>query len=145
MSDKFPHMARPGLNGFPVKQVPSPEPDQADSELPDLGGPYQAHARPSTKPVYTLHCCLGKDGYRSFGYVHLDSDSTFKVDQGGHVITIRFDGTKTTQITITGRNLWRVYDLVHQHRMSWIMRADRDMAADKETIILGIEIVEVEE
>ena len=52
---------------FPPKSAPSTKDDEfADSDLPDTSGPYQAFARPANKPVYTLHCWLGKDGYRSF-------------------------------------------------------------------------------
>jgi len=85
---------------------------------------------------------LGKNGYRSFQYVHLDSDSTFE-QRSGQVITLRFAGTKIMQVTITGRNLWRLFDYLHQHRMPWIMVADRDFAADSEPVITRIAIAEV--
>jgi hypothetical protein len=47
-------------NGAPVAD---------DSELPEPCEPYKAHARAANKPVYSLHCLLGKDGIRSFQYV----------------------------------------------------------------------------
>jgi hypothetical protein len=121
-----------------------PEDELADSDLPDASAPYQAHARPANRPVYTLHCCLGKDGYRSFQYVHLDSDSSFKTSSAGHVITLRFAGTQVMQVTIKGRNLWRLYGTLHAHSISWVMRADRDLADEQETIITAIEFVPVE-
>jgi hypothetical protein len=117
--------------------------EESDKELPDSSSPYQAYARASNKPVYTLHCCLGKDGYRSFQYVHLDSNSGFCIDPKGQTITVRFAGSKHLQVTIRGRNLWHLYDYLHQHRTSWIMRADRDFGEDKEAIITAIEIEEV--
>ena len=99
------------FGGKPVDA--QPEDELADSDLPDTSAPYQAHARPANKPVYTLHCCLGKDGYRSFQYVHLDSDSSFKTTSAGHVITLRFAGTQVMQVTIKGRNLRQLYDYLH--------------------------------
>jgi hypothetical protein len=121
-----------------------PDDEFADIDLPDTSVPYQAHARPANKPIYTLHCCLGKDGYRSFQYVHLDSDTSFNTAAAGHVITLRFAGTQVVQITIAGRKLWRLYDYLHQHRIAWIMRADRDLADDQEAIITVIEFAGIE-
>jgi hypothetical protein len=60
------------------------------------------------------------------------------------VITLRFAGTHVMQVTIKGRNLWRLYDYVHQHRMPWIMQADRDLAEGQESLITAIDIVPVE-
>jgi hypothetical protein len=130
------------FGGKPVDA--QPEDEVADSDLPDASAPYQAHARPANKPVYTLHCCLGKDGYRSFQMVHLDSYNSFKITSAGHVITLRFAGTQVMQVTIAGRNLRQLYGALHSHRVSWVMRADRDLAEEQEAIITAIEIVPVE-
>jgi hypothetical protein len=130
------------FGGKPVNALP--EDELADSDLPDTSAPYQAHARPANKPVYTLHCCLGKDGYRSFQYVHLDSGSSFTTTSAGHVITLRFAGTQVMQVTIKGRYLWRLYSYLHQHRIAWVMRVDRDLADEQETIITETEIALVE-
>jgi hypothetical protein len=129
------------FGGKPVDA--QPEDELAGSDLPDVSAPYQAHARPANKPVYTLHCCLGKDGYRSFQYVHLDTDSSFRTGPAGHVITLRFAGTQVMQVTIKGRNLWRLYGTLHAHSISWVMRADRDLADEQEAIITAIEIAAV--
>jgi hypothetical protein len=132
---------------FLQRTPPESKETETDNELPDASAPYEAHARPSNKPVYTLHCCLGKEGYQSFQYVHLDSGSVFHRGPNGHEIVVRFAGTKTVQVTISGRNLWRLYDYLHQHRLPWVMRADRDFAGpdDKQSVITAIEIAEVEE
>jgi hypothetical protein len=131
------------------KSVPQREShdDQTSDEslLPDSAHGYMAHSRPANKPLYTLHCILGKEGYRSFQYVHLDSDSRFAVEGKGQVIRLRFSGSKTTAVTIRGRNLMRLFDYVHQHRTAWVMQieAGRDFAADGETVVTAIEIEEV--
>jgi hypothetical protein len=121
-----------------------PEDGLVDGDLPDTSAPYQAHARPANKPVYTLHCCLGKDGYRSFQMAHLDSDSSFQTTSAGHVITLRFAGTQVMKVTIKGRNLGLLYGALHAHRVSWITRADRNLAEEQEAIIAAIEIATVE-
>lgn len=129
------------FGGTPVDV--QPEDESADSGLPDTSAPYQAHARPANKPLYTLHCCLGKDGYRSFQYVHLDSDSSFQATSAGHIVTLRFAGTQVMQVTITGRNLRQLYDLLHQHRIPWVMQADRNLAPGDDAIITTIGITAV--
>lgn len=131
-------------NVFAAKSAKTAKDDEfADSDLPDTSGPYQAFARPANKPLYTLHCWLGKDGYRSFQNAHLDSNSSFKTSSAGHVIVLRFAGTELMQVTITGRKLGRLYDYIHQHRTAWVMRADRDLADEQEAIITAIEIMPV--
>jgi len=116
-----------------------------ESSLPDPSKGYEPCARPSHNSPYTLHCILGADGYRSFQYVHLDSDSSLSADGKGQIIRLRFCGSKITAVTIRGRNLWRLYDYIHQHKMGWIMRMDRDFAADDEPVITAIDIEEVRE
>ncbi|HEX3997488.1 MAG TPA: hypothetical protein VHX65_02945 [Pirellulales bacterium] len=122
----------------------SPDEEISNFGLPDTSAPYQAFARPTNKPVYTLHCGLGKDGFRSFEFVHLDSNNSFKTSSSGQVITLRFAGTQVMQVTIKGRNLWQLYGALHSHLIPWIVRADRDLADEQEAIITAIEIVAVE-
>lgn len=121
----------------PRPAAPAEEPD--DLDLPNGEMPYKAYSRPAEKPVYTLHCCLGKDGYRSFQYVHLDSESKFEFGPS-QIIRIRFAGSRTTQLTLRGRNLNLLFDYLHQHRVRWIMVADRDFAADVEAVITELKI-----
>jgi hypothetical protein len=116
-----------------------------ESLLPDPSKGYEPCARPSHSPLYTLHCILGPDGYRSFQYVHLDSDSSLSADGKGQVIRLRFCGSKTVAVSIRGRNLWRLYDYIHQHRMAWVMRVDRDFATGNEPVITAIDIEDVKE
>lgn len=115
--------------------------------LPDPENGYVAYARPANKPVYALHCILGKDGYRSFQYVHLDSSSRFAVEGKSQVIRLQFCGSKTIAVTIRGRNLWKLYDYIHQHRIPFVMRVEdgRDFAANDEPVVTAIEFSEVTE
>lgn len=136
-----------GPNGAAQKQdVPSAATAMDESELPALDAPYQAHARAANKPVYSLHCLKGVEGVFSFQYVNLDSHSEFKAGEHGQIIKLRFAGTKIWEVTITGLNLWRCYDLIHQHRMPWVRLSDRGFAAgsDGEPLIMGISIKEIE-
>jgi hypothetical protein len=120
------------------------EAEADDSELPDLKAPYRAHARAANKAVYSLHCLKGAEGCVSFQNVNLDSHSTFRAEKEGQIIVLRFAGTKIWEVTISGLNLWRLYDLLMQHRMSWISKSDRGFAAgsDGEPLIWGIDIKE---
>jgi hypothetical protein len=117
-----------------------------ESELPALNAPYQAHARAANKPVYALHCLLGAKGCVSFEYVQLDSHSEFRAEKEGQIIKLRFVGSKIWEVTIGGLNLWKLYDLIHQHRMPWVRLSDRGFAAgaDGEALITSIQIKEIE-
>ncbi|MBS0264478.1 MAG: hypothetical protein JSS02_21265 [Planctomycetes bacterium] len=121
-----------------AQAAPATEPDEPT--LPEPDAPYLPHSKPLARPVYTLHLLLGRDGCRSFQLVHLDSDSTFTADDAGQCIRLRFCGSKVMQVSIRGRNLRRLYDLIHQHRIAWVMRQElgRDFAAEGETVITEI-------
>lgn len=125
--------------------VPAKKVDEDECLLPIPGEPYKAFGRASVKPVYTLHCILGREGYRSFQYVHLDGDSRFGVGKDGHVIQVRFCGSEAWQVTIRGRNLKRAYVLLHQHRLPWVMVAERDFSSDGDEIVTAIEIEEIQD
>jgi hypothetical protein len=113
-------------------------PEQAgddESGLPSLAdGEYQAFARPANKPVHAIHFVNPKGEVRSFQYVHLDSDSRFENER----VVLRFLGMEPTRIVISGRNLWRAYDYIHQHRLTWIMAAAREFAADGQAIVTNV-------
>jgi hypothetical protein len=129
--------------GEPRPRVPEPD----EPMLPEPDAPYRPHSRPVAMPIYALHVLLGCDGCRSFQYVHLDSDSAFTADDSGQCIRLQFCGSKVTAVAIRGRNLRHLYDLIHQHRISWVMRQDvgRDFAAEGETVITDIRIEEMKE
>jgi len=115
---------------------------QGDDEtgLPSLNEKqYVAHARPANKPLYSVHFVNPKGEVRSFQYVHLDGSCSFVAD----CITLKFLGMEPVKVLIRGRNLWRLYDYIHQHRMAWIMQASRDFAQDGQTIVTQIDFTTV--
>src|SRR5579872_5362897 len=116
-----------------------------ESSLPDPGKGYEPCSQPSQNALYTLHCVLGAEGYISFQYVHLDSQSSLSADGKGQVIRLRFCGSKITAVTIRGRNLLQLYDSIHQHRIAWVMRIDRDrdFGTGNEPVVTEIDIEDV--
>lgn len=58
-----------------------------------------------------------------------------------------FLGSRLHEVTITGRNLWRLYDLLYQRRMRWVMAAapGRDFGKDGEAFFSTVKIREVNE
>jgi hypothetical protein len=113
-------------------------PADDDRGLPSLAdGTYRAFSRASNKPLYALHFISPQGLVRSFQYMHLDSDSSFNPEH----IALRFTGVSIVNVVITGRNLWELYDYIHQHRTAWVRQAARDFGADGEAIITGITII----
>jgi len=132
----------------PSRSVQEEEPKEVEAEeegLPSLSGSeYRAHGRPSNKPLFSLHFVTPAGDVRSFQYHHLDSDSRYS----GGAMRIRFVGSLSlglpaVQVLIEGRNLWALYNYLHQHRMPWILTASRDFVAEKETIVTSVTFTEL--
>jgi hypothetical protein len=126
-----------------LRQILAPRPQEGTAEedngLPDLQGTgYLPHARPAAKAVFALHVIFPNGTVQSFQYQHLDSASRYLNES----IELRFLGARITQVVLRGRNLWKLYDYLHQHRITWLRVADRDLAHDGETIITGVFIEE---
>lgn len=107
------------------------------------GTAYQAHARPGNKLLPSIHFILGDRSIRTCQYIHLESDSRFSpLPQGkGHRLAFRFSGSTSVGVVIEGRNLWRLYDYIAQHRMPWIceLAEGRDFEGEKAAVIHSIE------
>jgi hypothetical protein len=123
---------------------------EGNALLPGYGDPYKAAAPPSNEGLTRLCCIMGKEGfqpggkaYRFFQYVHLDSDTDLGFTKDGQAITLRFAGMNPVLVIVRGRNLLRICDTIHLHRMPWIRVADRDFAEGQKEIITAIEIIEV--
>jgi hypothetical protein len=104
-----------------------------------MDGEYQPYGRPANKPLYSIHFIDSSREIRSFQYVHLDSDSTYSPD----CITLRFLGMEPVKVSIHGRNLWRLHDYIHQHRVPWILEAARDLARDGQPIVTEVVFADV--
>src|SRR4051794_3819674 len=110
----------------PLKRFLPPPPEAEEEGLPSLKpGEYRAHGRPANKPIHSVHFVTPAGTVRSFQYVHLDSGSRYTAER----ITIQFMGLEPVRVTIEGRNLWRLYDYLHQHRVPWVLVAAREFAA----------------
>jgi hypothetical protein len=129
MSDDTPAHLQKVLSRLNEKRPPDEEPG-----LPSLNDPYRPYARPNHKPLFAIHFITPQGDVRSFQYMHLDSDSSYSSGQ----IALRFTGLKIVNVIISGRNLWELYDYIHQHRTAWIRQAVRDFAADSATIVTKI-------
>jgi hypothetical protein len=130
MPDENVHL-RSVLRAAPTELPPSEE----ELELPPLNGrQYVPHARPANKPLYSLHFLNPAGEVHSFQYVHLDSHSSYTAES----ITLKFLGMEPVKVVLRGRNLWRLYDYVHQHRIAWIMQAARDFAQDGQTVVTHV-------
>jgi hypothetical protein len=97
-------------------------PAQGEEEcgLPDRrAGDVGCCARPANKPCFSIHFLKPDGSVRSF--------------------QMKFLGMEPLKVTVRGRNLWTLYDLVHCHRMPWIMEAARDMGqGGKDPVVTAI-------
>ncbi len=115
------------------------EHDDEEQGLPALrDNEFRAYARPTHKPVFSIHFITPQGAVKSFQYMHLDSNSRFEPQR----IALRFVGSVVMDVLIDGRNLWELYDYIHQHRMPWVKAAARDFAQDREPIVTRISVVE---
>jgi hypothetical protein len=116
-----------------------------ESGLPDLNDrTHQCHARAAEKAVFAVHI-LSADGgvLGTFGYDEIVSPGSYAPG----MIKIHFLGAKLFEVTILGRSLWRLYDLLYQRRMRWVMAAppNRDFEQNKEAFVTSVSIKEVKE
>jgi hypothetical protein len=96
---------------------------------------YQAHARPGNKLLPSIHFILRDRSIRTFQYMHLESDSRFEpLPQGkGQRLAFRFASSVVVGVEIEGRNLFRLYDYITQHRMAWVCELDEGRDFEGET------------
>jgi hypothetical protein len=117
-----------------------PETSGDDSPAEELDAP---HARPSNRAEFAFHI-IRRGDWVAFQYAHLDSHADL---QGNQQITLRFAGTKTWQVTLTGSNLLPLYRLIHQHRLAWVRETDALRAAALpagSSVVEKVEITEAE-
>ena len=145
-----------------IKPGGVPEPEAAESSgaetelgerliaLPESGSAYVAYARPNNKPLTTLRFVIG-EAVRGLPYANLDSIDLEPADKpgGGPAIVIVFAGVVTRKAVITGRHMLLMYDLLSDHRISWLreLPKGRDFRDrnDNATVITGITISKMED
>lgn len=129
MSDKTPSHLR---NILGEKELEA----EREGGLPALrDNEFRVCGRPAAKPVFAIHF-ITQGTVQSFQYMHLDSNSSYSPTRIG----LRFTGSKIIDVAIEGRNLWELYDYIHQHRMPWVRVAARDFAQDGETVVTKISV-----
>lgn len=101
-----------------------------------IPGGFVAIGRPLNKPGYSRHLIEADGSVRSLAYSQLDNRSLYRPGR----ITLRFVRLKVTEVEISGRNLYQLYDYIHSHRMPWVKIAARDFAADGEPVVTQIVI-----
>jgi hypothetical protein len=105
----------------------------------DLG---DCSARPVPRGCVGLLVMNGKEDTRAFQYQHLGYER-FSAD--GTSFVIEFNIPEKWRMTVTGRSLWRIFLNLHNHKIEWIRKADRDFADDVQPIITGIVIELIKE
>lgn len=120
------------------------EPDEADglASFSADASTYQVHARPVTKMLPSVHFIFKDRTIRTCQYTQLESDSRFStLPQGkGNRLVFRFAGSVAVQVVIEGRNLWKLYDYLSQHRMAWVheLPAEKDFEGDEAPVVHSI-------
>lgn len=129
--------------------MPAGRGEPADAEsLPPPSGDYLPHARPSYKPIPSLHCLLKDRTIENFQYGELTSRSRFvpsDAECGGNLLVLRFVGLEVTELRIAGRNLRTLFDYLTQHRIAWVaeLPAERDFGEGESAVVTRIEIRKV--
>jgi hypothetical protein len=117
----------------PAKKTTTETPDSEDL------GP--CASRPTPKWWTGIHVKRGRDGTRSFQYVHIGYE---EFDPAGTRFVFEFNVPEKWRVTVTGTNLWKIYNYLHQHRLEWIEQADRSIGKDESVpLISKIDVEEI--
>lgn len=113
-----------------------------ESGLPALrDNEFRVHGRASQKPLFAVHFIFPDGSVRTFQYMHLDSSSSYSPAR----IILRFTGSRIFDVLVEGRNLWKTYGYLHEHRLPWLRVATRDFAHDGEAIVTKVTIIDTAE
>jgi hypothetical protein len=120
---------------------PATEPAQgADPEtltISEMDGRY-AGIHPSDRRLTRLHVIHEDGRVESLQYHHIDAKSEF---HGGSFVFL-FSGAKLWEMTVEGRNLWRMYDHISLCRWPYIRVATRDFDEQGE-VVTAVRIKEI--
>ena len=117
----------------------SSPPQTAKDEGEDLG---ECASRCDPRGCSSLYVLNGKEDTRAFQYVHLGF-ANFAAD--GTSFVIEFNEPQMWRLTVTGRKLWRVFVNLHQHKLEWVKKTDRDFEGGGTAVITAIAIEAVTE
>ena len=109
------------------------------SEGEDLG---ECASKAIPKGFVGIHVFNGKEDTSAFQYQHLGFER-FSAD--GTSFVIEFNIPEKWRMSVSGRNLWRIFVNLHQHKIEWIRKADRDFADENQPVITGIVIEQMKE
>ena len=129
-----------GLDGVPSLEKLTP--------LPQPGDPYKAYARPSAKPLPTL-CFLKNDGtVWSYPYAcRVEGPHLVPAGDAANnlVVVLKFSGIAGTEVTLSGRKLELLVNLLGYQRIAWVReQAKAKIGKDSdEPVITGILIKEL--
>jgi hypothetical protein len=117
--------------------------------LPRPGDPYKAMARPSSKPLPTLHLLLADGTSRSYPYAcRVEGPHLVHADDAARslVVVLKFSSQNFIDVTLAGRKLELLIHLLGQHRIAWLReQAKGKIARDgDEPVITKIDIKELE-
>ena len=125
------------LQGSSVPQKPVQSKPVATEA--DEAGPCAAKPEPSG--CVSLCVINTTEASRGFQYAHLGFAS-YAAD--GLSFVVEFNEPEKWRLTVRGRRLWRVFIGVHQHRLEWIKKADRDFDHGAHAVITEILIEKVD-
>jgi hypothetical protein len=113
------------------------DPDHVDFP-PTNAADYKSYARAWIKPVRAIHFFTQDGRCRTFEYADLRTRGGNNEDFESTRFTLAFLGMRAVEVTVEGRDLWPLYDYIHQARMPWVIVAARDFARNGETIVTRV-------
>lgn len=120
------------------KKNPAPTPPPGDDDDTDLGPCCAAVARYKSVPCLTVK--HADKPWETLGYAHLALNCQYTPER----FQVEFrDADHRKRVVVSGRNLERVYMLCVEGRLCWLRAADRDFAADGETVVTSVEVVDI--
>jgi hypothetical protein len=126
---------------------------ETKARLPGPDTPYEAAALADTHGTNSLVLITFKDGftpggvaYTALQYAHIDLGEFVYYDDGQR-FAFTFAGLQPKLVTVSGRNLVRIYELIGLHQLHWIRQVDRNflpggMADDGRECITRIEVTD---
>jgi hypothetical protein len=142
MSDNDnPHLANRLVPPADRSSRPQSDDDPDHLDFPPTNAKlYKSFARAWIKPVRAIHFFTQDGKCRTFEYTDLRSRCGDDDDFTSTRFKLAFLGLRAVEVTVEGRDLWPLYDYIHQHRMPWVMVAARDFAKNGDTIVTSVTV-----